>query len=366
MDHATRSGRARPRVAVVFQGDSTDPSAWSGAPAGVSAGLAEAGAEPIPVNARMPGATRIGRALGMEWHSRVSNPVFASLGGARAELAIRSAGRVDAALALGAGFSLRGVPTATFDDMTVAQALALPDSEYEGVGRREGRRWRARQQRNFRRARACCVASEWAARSVREDYGIAPARVHVVGFGSNWPRRAAPERDWSVPRFVFIGIDWERKRGQAVLDAFAEVRRVHPDATLDLIGGHPPVRAPGVTGHGLLSLGSAEGRRRHTAVLERATCLVLPSKFEPFGIAYVDAAVAGVPSIGTTKGGAADAVGEGGVLVDPAELQGLSRAMLELSEPERARELGERAFAHSARLTWKGVAERILAAMSLT
>jgi len=362
--HATP---AHLRVAVVFQGDSTDPNAWSGAPAGVSRGFAEAGAEAIPVNARAPGAKALRRALGLDWHSEVANPAFAALGGLRADLALRAAGRLDAALLIGAGFSLRSrVPTATFDDMTVDQALAQPESEYERVGPREGRRWRERQLRNYRRARACCLASEWAARSVREDYGIDPAKVHVVGFGSNSPRREPPAREWSVPRFAFIGVDWERKRGPAVLEAFAAVRRAHPAATLELIGGHPPVQAPGVSGHGLLPLDSPEGRRRHAEVLARATCLVLPSKFEPYGIAYLDAAAAGVPSIGTTNGGAADAIGDGGVLVDPADLQGLSRAMLELSEPARARELGQRAFAHSAGLSWQGVAERILSALRLT
>jgi hypothetical protein len=367
MDRPPEDRRARGRVAVVFQGDSTDPSAWSGAPAGLSRGLAEAGAEPFAVDARMRGASTIARALRMEWYSEVANPAFASLGSRRADRALRSAAPIDAAVVLGAGFSVHApVPVATFDDMTVVQALAQPGSEYEGVGRRQARRWRERQLRNFRRARACCVAGEWAARSVREDYGIDPGKVHVVGFGPNSPRREALERDWSTPRFAFIGVDWERKQGQAVLDAFAEVRRRHPEATLELIGGHPPVQEPGMIGHGMLPLDSAEGRRLHAEVLARATCLVLPSKFEPFGIAYVDAAAAGVPSIGTSNGGAADAIGDGGILIDPADLQGLCRAMLELSEPGRAGELGRRAFAHSAGLSWQGVAERILSAMSLT
>lgn len=359
--------RAQPRVAVVFQGDPRDPAAWSGAPAGVLRGLTEAGAEPVPIDARMRGSGLVGRALQLDWYEEVANPAFASLGGRRADRAIRSAGEIDAALLLGAGFSLRAdVPTATFDDMTVVQALAQPESEYEDVTGRQARRWRGRQLHNYRHARACCLASEWAARSVREDYGIDPAKVHTVGFGRNSARREALERDWSVPRFVFIGIDWERKQGPAVLDSFAAVRRIHPEARLDLIGDHPPVDAPGVTDHGRLALGSEQGRREHAEVLARATCLVLPSKFEPFGIAYVDAAAVGVPSIGTANGGAADAIGDGGVLIDPADLQGLSRAMVELSEPNRARELGQRAFAHSAGFSWEDVAERILSSMSLT
>ena len=46
--------------------------------------------------------------------------------------------------------------------------------------------------------------------------------------------RSAPlaVRDWSTPRYLFVGLDWERKNGQLVLDAFAQVRVQHPDAEL--------------------------------------------------------------------------------------------------------------------------------------
>jgi hypothetical protein len=365
MAEAIESGRERPRIAVVFQGDATDPKAWSGIPAGISAGLAAAGAEPIPIDARLRGGGRIARALRMDWIAQTTNPLFAAAGGRRADAAIAAAGGVEAALVIGSGFSLgAGIPTATYDDMTVVQAMAQHGSEYESVGARQRNRWRQRQQRNYRQARACCLASEWAASSVREDYGIDPAKVHVIGFGRNSAPQAL-ERDWSRPHFVFIGIDWERKQGQVVVDAFAAVRAAHPDATLDLVGGHPPIEAPGVSGHGVLSLDSAADRERQAAILARATCLVLPSKFEPFGIAYVDAGASGVPSIGTTSGGAATAIGDGGLLVDPADTQGLREAMLRICDPETARALGERAFAHADGLSWQKVAERLLSRLRL-
>ena len=198
-----------------------------------------------------------------------------------------------------------------------------------------------------------------------EDYGIEPAKIRVVGFGSNSPRRQV-ERDWSVPRFVFIGIDWERKRGPAVLEAFATVRERHPEATLDLIGGHPPLDAPGVTGHGVLSLDSAEGRRRHAEVLS--------PRHLPRDALQVRAVRDRLHRGGgrrhtqhrhDTNGGAADAIGDGGVLVDPSRLQDLCQAMLGLCDPQAARALGERAFAHSAGFSWQAVAERVLSALVL-
>lgn len=248
--------------------------------------------------------------------------------------------------------------------MTVVQALAQEGSEYAAVGPRQAERWRERQRRSFEAARACCVASEWAAESVREDYGIDPAKVHVVGLGASTAPVVA-ERDWSVPRFLFIGADWERKRGGGVLEAFAAVRERDPRATLDLIGEHPAVDAPGVRGHGVLSLDSPAQRAERDALIAASTCLVLPSSFEPFGIAYVEAARSGVPSIGTTRGGAATAVGDGGVLVDPSDQAALAAAMTALSEPQTAQRLGERAFAHAAEFTWRRVAERVLTAVGL-
>ena len=90
------------------------------------------------------------------------------------------------------------------------------------------------------------------------------------------------------------------------------MRRRYPEATLDLVGGHPPIEAPGVTGHGPLPLGSESGQRRYAELLHKATCFVMPSSLEAFGIAYMDAGATGLPSIGTTVGGAPDAIGDGG------------------------------------------------------
>ncbi|MFN8163989.1 MAG: glycosyltransferase family 4 protein [Solirubrobacterales bacterium] len=332
-------------------------------PAGLAAGLAAAGARPVPLDARAPGSARIARALRMPWTAQTTNPLLAAAGGARASVAIRR-GHFDGAVTIGSGYELRSpVPTVSFDDMTVAQALAQPGSEYGSIGARAAHRWLARQRRAYERCRACCLASEWAARSVIDDYGIDPARVHVVGFGRNAPQQVV-ERDWRQPRFLFIGIDWERKRGQAVVDAFAKVRARHPTASLDLVGGHPAIEAAGVTGHGVLSLASPEGQARQATLLARSTCLVLPSSFEPFGIAYVDAAASGVPSIGTTRGGAATAIGDGGLLVDPEAEDELVDAMLAMCDPETARRFGDRSFAHSAGFTWKAVGERVLVALS--
>jgi glycosyltransferase involved in cell wall biosynthesis len=306
---------------------------------------------------------RLGR---RSWTWESTSPGFAAASGAWADLAIRFAGRVDGIVAIGSGYQLRSrIPTVSFDDMTVAQGMRQAFSPVSALAEKDAGRWRSRQGQIYRHSQNCCVCSDWTARSVSEDYEIDPGKVRVVGLGHNFAPAVVAERDWSSPRFIFIGADWERKRGTAVLESFAAVRARHPGATLDLVGGHPAeIEAEGVRGHGMLSLSVAADREQLSALLGVATCMVLPSTFEAFGIAYVDAGAAGVPSIGTTEGGAADAIGAGGVLVDPGDQRALERAMLELCDAGTARRLGALARANATQLTWPKVGERLLDALA--
>jgi glycogen synthase len=354
------------RIAVVQQGDPTDPASWSGVPAQLSHGLEAAGCEVAPVRAELRGASRLADLLHMSWADQATSRIYAGACSAVASRALRRCGEVKGAVMLGSGYSLHSpVPFVTFDDMTVAQALRQAEPPYDALSESGAGRWRERQRQIYQRSQGCCVASAWAATSVCDDYGIPASKVHVVGVGRNIDVDAV-ERDWTVPRFLFVGVDWERKRGAAVVDAFAAVRERHPEATLDLVSRHPRVDAPGVRGNGVLPLDSDDGQRRYGALLRGATCFLMPSTHEPFGIAYADAGASGIPSIGTTVGGAPEAIGPGGRVVDPSDEHALAKAMLELSDPETARRLGQRARDHASPLTWQAVAERLLRALGPT
>jgi glycosyltransferase involved in cell wall biosynthesis len=329
----------------------------------MAAGLSDAGCEVVRIDARFPGAGGIARRLKMSWAAQSASRIFAAASSVAASRALGASGEFDGAVTIGSGYTLSTeVPVVSFDDMTVAQAVGRGDPVYSSLSERAVGRWRERQRRNYERSRACCVASRWAGRSVHDDYGIPAAKVCVVGVGYR-AERALIERDWSTPRFLWVGFDWERKHGPLVLEAFAALRRHHPDATLDLVGGHPRVDAAGVTPHGPLPLDSAEGQRRYRALIRRSTCFVMPSAYEPLGIAYLDAGASGMPCIGTTVGGAEDAVDVAGVVVEPGNLAELVAAMTRFADPDTARKLGKRAYERSALYTWRAVGERVLRAL---
>jgi glycosyltransferase involved in cell wall biosynthesis len=165
--------------------------------------------------------------------------------------------------------------------------------------------------------------------------------------------------------FLFVGWDWERKNGDAVLRAFVRLRQDVPDAVLHVVSHHPPIREEGVVGHGALSAFDVDQAEQLVGLFRTATCLVVPSAVEPFGIVYVEAAHAGLPSIGTSVGGTADSIGDGGVVIDPGDDGALFDAMKRLADPDTAREVGAHAARRARDLTWEATTDRILEAAGL-
>jgi hypothetical protein len=259
-------------------------------------------------------------------------------------------------------------PMVTFQDSTFIQAVrAYPWAHLQGLSQGHIKRFAQRQREAYESAVACCAATHWVADSIISDYGIPASKVHVVGLGANHQtgESKVDERDWSRPRFLFVGVDWERKNGQAVLDAFAKVRERYPDATLDLAGGHPTITLDGVTGYGPLAMNEPTDRRQMAEIYSRSTVFVMPSLHEPSGTVLIEAASAGIPSIGSSSGGARTCIGDGGYVVDPLEPQEILDAMLKLCNPDTAKRLGELAHEHAKLFTWRKVAERLVRAFDL-
>jgi glycosyltransferase involved in cell wall biosynthesis len=365
----------RLRIALVGLGDTADLGYFSGIPARLAAGFAEEGVDVVHIASQMPRLaraivamptliTRQARAFPRRpAPARTTTPVLELGSSAIAQSRLRFTGRLDGVVQFGSELLFSStVALATFEDITVVQAHRLYP-EWQVPARTLA--WRIRRQAaTYARAAACCTTTSWAGRSICDDYGVAPRKVHVVGVGSD---RSAPlaSRDWSKPRYLFVGLDWERKNGQLVLDAFSRTRLRHPEAELHIVGRHPPIAAPGVVTHGVLRRDHPNEQRHLDSLFECATCFVLPSQYEPGAVAYVEACSAGLPCIATRVGGSSDLVGTGGKLVDPTSLDELVAAMLHFAQPAAAARIGRAAMRHSAAFTWAAVASRVLHALGL-
>ena len=373
------------RVALIDSHDPEDVTLGSGWSSSLTSALSDVVGEVVTVHAELPPiahrllylaevAVRLRAADLRDVRSgvhRVSNS--ASLGrplsASRRLVAwrrLRAAGRLNGVVQRGCDMlPPRQARVVTFEDSTLLQAVrAYPWPHLQGLNQPDLERYANRQRRIYQQAVAACVSSHWVAESVVGDYDVDAARVHVVGLGKNHELRALP-RDWSTPRFLFVGWAWERKNGPAVLRAFARVRERWPQAQLDVVGGHPRLDEPGVTGHGPLSLANPTDRDRLSTLFATATVFVMPSLHEPSGTVYAEAGGAGVASIGTTNGGAATVIGAGGRLVDSLSLDQIADAMLELAEPATAAHLGALAQQRAGLFTWRKVAERLVRAMAI-
>ncbi len=217
---------------------------------------------------------------------------------------------------------------------------------------------------------SCIVAnSAYVARRVRQ-LGLAVAPVVV------WPgvdARAIERRPAAMPTVVFVGRLVARKGVDRLIDAVALLDRT--DVIVRIVGDGPEratlERLAQTRGLGdrIHFSGALDDEARDRALGE-AWCFAMPSRaegddVEGFGIAYLDAAIAGLPSIGGRDGGAPDAIadGETGLLVDGRDAQAIARALsLLLDDHDRAAAMGEAGRRRAlASFSWRATATALVA-----
>ena len=251
-----------------------------------------------------------------------------------------------------------GVPHFIFTDHAHLANFAYPSFDSRQMA---GRRFLARERAIYRSASRVFVRSENVARVLVSTYGVPQEQVITVGVGPNVPiatADTAPPSKWHGGRIVFVGVDWQRKGGQVLVDAFDRVHRSHPGARLEIVGCSPDVAdMPGITVHGRLGLDDV------ATLLSECDVFCLPTRAEPFGVAFIEAMHAGLAVVGTRIGAIPDFVhdGETGALVDPDDVSGLADVLSTmLDHPERTQKMGAagRALVRE-RYQWTAVMARI-------
>ena len=169
-------------------------------------------------------------------------------------------------------------------------------------------------------SRACLYPTEWAASSALSDYKADRSRVHVIPWGCNLEKNDIPSDTPYVRsdqcNLVFIGVDWTRKGGDIVIDAFERLLDLGCPALLDIIGAKPNLqkRRRGIchiTEHGFISKGTPDGLSLYQSIMRKASFLFVPTRQDCYGIVFAEASAYGVPVISTRTGGVPGAVEDG-------------------------------------------------------
>jgi len=206
--------------------------------------------------------------------------------------------------------------------------------------------------------------STWFARWLTDTVGLAPDKVHAVGGGINAlpVGGRAPSSGGPKQRLLFVGQDFFRKGGDLVVDAVAGLRQSGSgDYRLTVAGptswpleGSPP---DWVDFQGSISP-SAVGR-----LWTEHDVFVLPSRFEAYGLTFLEARASGLPCIGRDAFAMPELIpdGAGALVGDHADADAVAAAIHSVSTNEA---LFDR-VAHDAEAvardnSWQAVAGRIL------
>jgi phosphatidylinositol alpha-1,6-mannosyltransferase len=225
----------------------------------------------------------------------------------------------------------------------------------------------------FARADHVVAVSHFVAERTRA-LGLA-TRIDIVAPGVD--RRDAERRPAQTPTIVFVGRLIARKGIDRLIAAIRLLDR--PDVSLEVIGDGPQRGALealaaelGVAGQ-VHFAGRVSDSVRDQAFAQ-AWCFAMPSRneggdVEGFGIAYLEAAMAGLPAIGGRGNGADDAIvhGETGLLVDGTDERAIADAIATLIDnPQRAAAMGRAARERAERsFSWRGTAQAIVRSTAL-
>ncbi|MGH3563908.1 MAG: glycosyltransferase family 4 protein, partial [Mycobacterium sp.] len=203
---------------------------------------------------------------------------------------------------------------------------------------------------------------------ITELFGPGLAETTVIRNGidaARWP--FAPRRPHAgPPELVYVGrLEYEKGVHDAIA-ALPRIRRAQPGTTLTVAGDgtQQDWLIECARRHRVRKATRFVGRLGHDDLLQllhRADAAVLPSHYEPFGLAALEAAAAGTPLVTSNVGGLGEAVIDGvtGVSCPPRDVAGLAAAVRAvLDDPAAAQ---RRAVAARERLTsdfdWHTVAD---------
>ncbi|MFB0536593.1 MAG: glycosyltransferase family 4 protein [Anaerolineae bacterium] len=98
------------------------------------------------------------------------------------------------------------------------------------------------------------------------------------------------------------------------------------------------------------------------ALYSGARALVFPSLYEGFGLPPLEALACGTPVIASNRGSLPEIVGDGGLLLEPDDVEGLAAAMEKLlADDDLWTDLRQKGLAHAARFSWEKTARETLA-----
>ncbi len=224
----------------------------------------------------------------------------------------------------------------------------------------------------LRNASLSVFSSVWAADAAEHAVPDVADRVRMIPFGANLPQ--APEAigqgslHTGTLKLLFLGVNWEEKGGPIAYDTLLALKQAGVKVQLVVCGCTPPVECkdPDLLREGFLDKNKPADLARLQEHLRTADLLILPTRFEAYGIVFCEAAAYGLPVLASRTGGVPTIVQEGetGYLfgLEATGLDYAERIKTLLVDREQIQVMRRRARKRFDEvLNWKAFVERLLA-----
>jgi alpha-maltose-1-phosphate synthase len=233
---------------------------------------------------------------------------------------------------------LARTPSVVSTDCTNEQnARTLPQRRPTRWTNRALKLTRRFEQRVYGAATLVVAQSEYAERSLRQDYGVPEERLRLIRFGVTIP--PAPRRvEAAPPEITFVGSSFESKGGGRLLSAHQRWLREH--ATLNVVTTE---RVPALDGVRVYD-DVRPGNGKLDEILGRTAVFAFPSEIDKSSFAVLEAMAMGVPVVAARHGAIDELVEDGvsGIVVDAGDEVGFADALRRLlDDPELRRRMGD-------------------------
>ena len=204
------------------------------------------------------------------------------------------------------------------------------------------------------------VMGEWLKNYLVNEMGISEKKVHCVGAGYDVDIKRYDPSKRQGNKILFVGVDFERKAGPLVVDAFRILKKKYQNnAELYIVG--PQNLNIKEDCEGIHFIGNVSGNKIPD-YYNLCDVFCMPSYLEPFGKVYVEALAYGMPVIARNTFAASDFIidGKNGFMIEKDDAEILAEKMYNSLHDDKIREyINKDMFRIRDYYSWEAVAVRI-------
>lgn len=249
------------------------------------------------------------------------------------------------------------VPRCIYTDYT----MKLSEKELPEWGKflseNDKKYWIKMEKKSYENSDIVFTFSDHTRQSIIDDYEVIEDKVVTVYSGTNVVSLPNTIKEYRNKIILFVGIDFERKGGYVLLNAFKKIRDEIKDAKLIILGSTLDLRIEGVEVKGFVPY------ETKIQYYKLASVFVMPSLGDPFPNAVIEAMSYKLPCIGSRVGGISEIIEneKTGFLVEPNDSNQLAEKIISLLNDENLmKKMGNAGRKRVEELfTWDKVVERM-------